>query len=154
VSGEEGATGRAWPPFRIGETFTKDVTLDAASIRAFASLTGDTNPLHHDEEVARKSRFGRLIASGAQTSAIMSSLTAALVTERCPSLGLEIMFRFRRAVLADEPLRIEWEVIEMEPKPKLGAYLLTFSGKLVKLADGEVAVSGHAKTLIFREQPA
>jgi acyl dehydratase len=74
-----------WPPFRLGETFAKYVLFRPDEIRAFATMTGDTNPLHHDEDVARKSRFGRLIASGAQSTAIMASLTASLVTERCAS---------------------------------------------------------------------
>ena len=139
-----------WLPFRLGETFTRDVILDAASIRAFAMLTGDSNPLHHDESAAARSRFGRLIASGSQTASLLASMTAAIVTERCDSLGLEIAFRFRAAVLVDEPMRMEVELVEIVPKPQSGRYLLTFKCRMIVASSGVVSVEGHVKTLIFR----
>ncbi len=140
-----------WPPFRLGETLAREVVLDAASIRAFAAMTGDTNPLHHDEAAARQSRFGRLIASGSQTASLLASMTAALVTERCAGLGLEVLYRFRKAVLADEPLRAELELVDMLAKPHRPDIVLTFAGRLIKLETGEVAVDGHTKSMIFRE---
>jgi acyl dehydratase len=37
---------------RVGETFGRRVTIDAASIRSFAASVEDFNPLHHDEAIA------------------------------------------------------------------------------------------------------
>ncbi|MGI8895840.1 MAG: hypothetical protein ACR2HE_09370 [Casimicrobiaceae bacterium] len=39
-------------PAQIGATFAQRATLDAVSIREFAELSRDGNPLHHDEAVA------------------------------------------------------------------------------------------------------
>ncbi len=48
----------------VGEIFERIVTFDEQGARTFATLVGDFNPLHHDDEFARKSRFGGLIISG------------------------------------------------------------------------------------------
>jgi acyl dehydratase len=51
------------------ERFSTVVALDPRDTRAFAQAVGDTNPIHHDADLAEKSRFGRLLASGPQTTA-------------------------------------------------------------------------------------
>jgi acyl dehydratase len=139
-------------PFRVGERFEKPLLLDAQSIRNFATMVGDTNPLHHDEAFARTSRFGGLIASGVQTSAMMAAFTAGLVTDRAPSLGLEVQFRFRKAVKVDEPLLIAWEVTAIEAKPKLNGHIVTFEGKMTDGA-GAVVLTGQVRTLVMKDWP-
>jgi acyl dehydratase len=138
---------RADVPFRVGERFSRELHFDAASIRQFATLVGDGNPLHHDEAVAASSRFGKLIASGTHTSALMVASTAAYVTQRSPSLGLEMSCRLRRAVTAGATLRVEWEIAAIEPKQSLGGSILTFIGQLVA-EGGEIAATGTAKSLV------
>ena len=78
----------------------------------------------------------------------MGAATAALVTERAPSLGLEVSFRFQRAVKAGEPLRIVWEVAGVEFKPKLGGHIVTLDGRMTNEND-EISVSGQVKTLVL-----
>ncbi len=138
-------------PFHLGEIFTRPLTLDAPTISRFATFMGDTNPLHHDMELAKKSRFGTIIASGSQTSGLIGSMCAGIVTERCNSVGLEMNFRFRRAVLADERLRIELEVTDIQPKPGKG-HIVTFRADMFN-EQNDPAVTGMAKTLVFREIP-
>ncbi len=135
-------------PFRIGERFEKSLSLDAQSIGSFASMVGDPSPLHHDEAFARDTRFGGLIASGAQISALMAAFTAHLIIERTPSLGLEVQFQFREGVKADEPLLISWVVSAIEPKPRLSGCIITFTGQLTD-STGAICVSGQAKALIL-----
>jgi acyl dehydratase len=134
-------------PFHVGERFTRELHFDAASIVQFAKLVGDDNPIHHDDAVAGKSRFGKLIASGTHISALMMGATASYVTERGPSLGLETSCRFRRGVTAGSTLRLEWEITAIEPKQSLDGSILTFIGKLVA-ENGEIAATGMAKTLV------
>ena len=52
--------------FNVGDTFGKSWQFDEESVKQFATLTGDMNPLHHDSELAAKSRFKRLIVSATQ----------------------------------------------------------------------------------------
>jgi acyl dehydratase len=139
-----------WPPFKLSDKFSHGITLSPDSIRTFARLAGDFNPLHHDESFAAQSHFGRLIASGAQTSSLIASWAASLVAERCGSLGLEIMFKFKAAVLADEPLRIEIEVSDIAHKARLDRYVITFNCRMTKVMGEIVAVEGYAKALLTK----
>jgi 3-hydroxybutyryl-CoA dehydratase len=61
--------------FRLGMTFTTPGrTVTEADVVGFAALSGDYNPLHTDEEFARAGRFGRRIAHGTLTLAILTGM--------------------------------------------------------------------------------
>ena len=59
-----------------GTRFSKFEPLTAREISRFARMAGDLNPLHHDHEFARSSPYGKIIASGLQTSALLMAFTA------------------------------------------------------------------------------
>ena len=98
------------------ERFSAVLALDPRETTAFAKSVGDTNPIHHDAELAEKSRFGRLLASGPQTTAHLLALTASHFSKRGAMLGLEFWVRFRRPVYADETITLEWLVVSVKPK--------------------------------------
>jgi 3-hydroxybutyryl-CoA dehydratase len=135
-------------PFRVGEVFTKDLILDAASIRKFAEFVGDPNPLHHDSGLAQASRFGALIASGVQSSSILSAFMASFVQERTQSLGLDIHYRFERAVRADRRLIVKCSIVGITPRSKPGTFVLEMSALLTE-EDGTILVSGGGKSLLM-----
>lgn len=61
--------------FRIGMTFeTPGRTVTETDVVNFAALSGDYNPLHTNEEFAKKGRFGKRIAHGVLTLAILTGL--------------------------------------------------------------------------------
>lgn len=65
---------------QVGQRFTSGThTIDEAQIKAFARQF-DPQPFHLDEEAAKGSLFGRLVASGWHTAAI----TMRLLTESVP----------------------------------------------------------------------
>ena len=48
--------------FEIGKTYYSPArTITEADVQAFAGLSGDFNPLHVDEEFAKKNHFGTRI---------------------------------------------------------------------------------------------
>lgn len=51
-------------------------TIEQADIDAFARVTGDSNPVHVDEEFAKTTRFGRRIAHGMLTASLISAVLA------------------------------------------------------------------------------
>jgi acyl dehydratase len=134
--------------FTVGDQFARTFEIDAASIRRFAEMSGDHNPMHHDEAVARASRFGGLIASGTQTSALMMGALASHISEKAPAVGLEFSFRLRKAVRAGETLRLVWRVAAIESKRSLGGDIVTYEGELVN-QDGAVAVSATCANLVY-----
>ena len=62
--------------FTVGDSAEIKKTIEQADIDAFAEVTGDHNPVHVDEEFAKKTRFGRRIAHGMLTASLISSVLA------------------------------------------------------------------------------
>jgi acyl dehydratase len=135
-------------PVAVGDRFEREVTLDAASIAAFAAASGDPNPLHYDAEAAARSRFGGIIASGPQTASLLMGLCATWFTARGESVGLEFSFRFRKAVPAGARLTLRWTVVEIVPKPSLGGDLITVEGQALDRT-GEAAVTSRGTALLM-----
>ena len=104
---------------RAGERFSTEVTLTPESVAGFARDVGDDNPVHHDPQFAAGTRFGRLIASGPHTTALLLALTAAHFSKRGAMLGLEFWQRFRKPVFADETILLEWLVVKVTPSASL-----------------------------------
>ena len=133
--------------FRVGERFARRATFDAASIRAFATLCGDHNPLHHDEQRAKASAFGTLIASGPHVVALMMGLDATFLSERNDAVGLGFEFRFVKAVPAGAELTLEWTITDVTHKPSLAGDVVSVEGRAVDDA-GIVYVSGTGRNLV------
>jgi acyl dehydratase len=74
-------------------------------------MTGDHNPLHYDEELASRSRFGGLIVQGGVTSGLLN----AVVAEDLPGPGsvfLHVDWSFRAPVRPGDEITAEVEVLE------------------------------------------
>ncbi len=109
---------RYFEDFAVGQVFKPSgrVRVEKDEIIAFAK-TFDPQPFHLDEEAARRSIFGRLVASGWHTAAMTMSLVAR--DEFRPvggtiGLGFENL-RWPIPVVPGDELRIESEVVEMRP---------------------------------------
>jgi len=133
---------------QIGDRFKRDVGFTEESIRHFASLVGDSNPLHHDRAVAEASPFGRIIASGTQTFGMMLAAVPDYLKPWQPNVGLEAAVRLRQPVRAGDRARIEWEVTEIAEAPKLKGWIVTISGRLLR-DDGVVALTATSKSLVY-----
>jgi acyl dehydratase len=104
--------------FAVGQVFKPNgrVRVEKDQIIAFAKQY-DPQPFHLDEEAARHSIFGRLVASGWHTAAMTMSLIARSEYKAAGGtigLGFEEL-RWPLPVYPGDELRIETEVIEMRP---------------------------------------
>lgn len=133
---------------RIGERFTRMVTFDPAEARAFASLVGDFNPAHHDENYVTVERFGGLIISGTQSTALLMAMTATYLSAKGVVLGLDYSFRFIKAIRMGETVELAWVITKVTPKPGLGDFV-EMEAEAVLQATGEVAVSGTGKGVLL-----
>ena len=109
---------------RKGDVVRKSVRIDADSIRAFATLAGDMNPLHHDARAAAEGPFGALIASGPQLASLMMGLDATHFSAAGVALGLGFEFKFVKAVPAGTRLVLEWVVAHCDYKPSLAGWIV------------------------------
>lgn len=58
----------------VGMNVSYSQTVTDADIKAFSEISGDRNPVHLDEEYARKSQFKKRIAHGMMTASYFSAL--------------------------------------------------------------------------------
>jgi acyl dehydratase len=111
-------TERYFEDLTVGQVFKPSgrVRMEKDEIIAFAKRY-DPQPFHLDEDAARKSIFGRLVASGWHTAAVTMGLIAR--SENRPvggtiGLGFDEL-RWPMPVFPGDELRIETEVLEMRP---------------------------------------
>ena len=115
-------------PVEVGFTFERTITLTKEEITTFARLSGDMNPLHHDKEVAKASRFGGIIASGPQSSALFMGTIATYLAPGYLVMGMKIEGEFRAPIYPDLELQIRWVAKTVIPKPKLNGYIVANEG--------------------------
>jgi 3-hydroxybutyryl-CoA dehydratase len=129
------------------ERFSTEITLTPTLVAAYAQAAGDTNPVHHDSEFAAATRYGRLIASGTHTTALLLGLTASHYSKRGAMVGLEFWVRFRRPIYADETIRLEWLVVKVTPNEKLKGEIVELRGR-IKSQNGETALGAKGRVLV------
>ena len=129
------------------ERFSSEVTLTPAMVAAYAHAAGDSNPVHHDPEFAAASRYGRLIASGTHTTALLLGLTASHFSKKGSMVGLEFWVRFRRPVFADETVRLEWLVVKVTANEKLQGEVVELRGRILG-EDGATALGAKGRVLV------
>ncbi|CAB3661978.1 MaoC family dehydratase [Paraburkholderia rhynchosiae] len=138
---------------RIGETFSATLGLSADSVKSFATLVNDLNPLHHDEAYAAQSRFGGLIASGTQPTAHFMALLATHFSTYAQPLGLEFDIKLKKAAHANDTLTITWHVRDAYWKPSLNGDLTRLEGTVVNQR-GELALIGTSTILVMPKPEA
>jgi acyl dehydratase len=103
------------PP--IGAVARRTRTVTRRDIELFTEVTGDRNPIHYDDELARKSRFGGIVVQGGVTTGLLN----ALVAEQLPGPGsvfLEVAWRFLAPVRPGDVITAEVTVTSArEDKP-------------------------------------
>jgi 3-hydroxybutyryl-CoA dehydratase len=132
---------------RPGERFSSEVKLTSTSVAEFARLVGDDNPIHHDPIYASRTRYGRIIASGTQTTAMLLALTASYFSKHGGMVGLEFSQQFRRPVYVDECIRLEWLVVRVTPNSALGGDIVDLRGR-IKASDDRTAVGAKGRVLV------
>jgi len=134
------AVNDAWPNGipEVGQTAQRSRAVTSRDIELFTEISGDRNPLHYDEEVARATRFGGIVVQGGVTSAILN----AVVAEDLPGPGtvfLEVNWSFKAPVRPGDTITGEVEVTKVRPdKP------ITELQTRVTRDDGTLVLEGDA----------
>ena len=134
---------RAYPR----ERFSREVTLDPEMVGAYARAVGDDNPVHHDPAFASATRYGRVIASGTHTTALLFGLTASHFSRKGAMVGLEFWVRFRRPIYADETITLEWMVVKVTPNERLQGDIVELRGR-IKAGGGQTALGAKGRVLV------
>ena len=101
----------------VGDKASRTRRVRREDIALFTELTGDRNPLHYDEALAARSRFGGVIVQGGVTTGLLN----AVVAEDLPGPGsvfLHVDWSFTAPVKPGDEITAEVEVLEArEDKP-------------------------------------
>jgi len=127
----------------LGQKARRTRTVTRRDIELFTEITGDRNPLHYDEEAARRSRFGGIIVQGGITSGLLN----AVVAEDLPGPGsvfLHIDWNFRAPVRPGDAITAEAEVLDMHATKPIYTLRTTITNQ-----DGTVVLEGTA--LVYQE---
>jgi acyl dehydratase len=96
---------------KVGATARRSRPISVHDIELFTELTGDRNPLHYDDQVARATRFGGIVVQGGVTTGLLN----AVVAEDLPGPGsvfLHTDWSFRAPVRPGDVITAEVEVLE------------------------------------------
>lgn len=98
----------------VGRSAEMGRTVSQEDIAQYAALTGDSNPVHLDEEVALRSRFKGRIAHGMLSAGFIS----AVLGTQLPGPGVIYLaqtLRFTRPVRPGDRVTTRVEVAELMP---------------------------------------
>jgi acyl dehydratase len=148
-------TPRFFEDFKVGEVLTfGNYKVSREAIINFASEF-DPQPFHVDEEAARKSPFGGLIASGWHTAGMMMRmLVDEFMGSRSGSIGSPGFneLRWLKPVRPGDTLRLRVEVLDVMPsksKPDRGS--IKFKYETMNQAD-EIVMTMTGVGIFLRRQ--
>lgn len=132
------------------DRFSMEVTLTVESVRQFARMAGDPNPIHHDPDYAALTRFKKTVASGTHTSALLGALTASHFSQYGAMVGLEFWYQYRLPVYDTETIRLEWLVVSTRPSRSLKGDIVDLRGRILN-EEGKTAVGAKGRVLVVEQ---
>jgi acyl dehydratase len=145
--------GRYFEAFSIGDQVaTAGRTITEADIVTFAGLSGDYNEIHTNAAFAAEGPFGQRVAHGLL---ILSTATGLAVQtgfiERTVMAFRELDWKFSRPVMIGDTIRVNLEVTETKPMPRLGGGTVTMKVTVLN-QNNEVVNRGNWVMLVESEQ--
>jgi 3-hydroxybutyryl-CoA dehydratase len=126
----------------VGQVASLVSMVDDARIRAFADVSGDSNPMHLDAAFGGQTRFGGPIAHGMLSASFISAVIGTML----PGPGaiyLSQSLRFTAPVRAGDVITARVEVVELYPERRRVRLATTCSNQ-----QGQVVVSGEALLVV------
>ena len=125
----------------VGQTAEYSRKVTDREVMSFAEVTGDFNPVHVDEEAAKKSRFGGRIAHGMLSAGFVS----AAIASKLPGTGsiyLAQTMRFTAPVRLGDTVSVTLTVAELLPRKKVRL------STVCRNQNGETVLDGEATILV------
>jgi len=128
---------------QIGDKFSTSKQITDSVVRAFADLSGDYNPIHLDEEFAKTTRFGKRIAHGMISGALISAVLGYEFKER-KVVYLSQTLKFTAPVFLDDTVTATATVANIrEDKPVVTLETICTN------QNGETVVKGEAVVMVL-----
>ena len=127
---------RSFAEFSVGDVLYFHRTFKSSEFEAFSALSGDCNPLHHDEEYSKEANFDRPIQPSHLTIAPFSAITGMYFPGK-PSLYLQ------QEVKALEPVCYDTELAYSARISAINKQTRTLDLSILVLRDSDVVVQGR-----------
>lgn len=138
---------------RVGQTAVVARTLTEADIVMFAGISGDTNPVHINEEFAAGTMFSGRIAHGMLTASFISTV----IGTRLPGPGsiyLSQSLRFKAPVRVGDTLWARATVTELVPEKRRASLATTVTVRDKIVLEGEAVVMVPQRAMVARPKAA
>ena len=123
---------------KLGDRVSIIKKFDKENVQEYLKLSGDSNPIHYDEEYAKSTAFKHCIVPGI----LVGSLFGGLLGSSLPGKGtvhLGQTMSFKKPVFVDEEIKATIEIINIrKDKP-----IITFKTNCYK-TNGDIAIAGEA----------
>ncbi|MCS7119058.1 MAG: MaoC family dehydratase [Archaeoglobaceae archaeon] len=95
----------------VGFKFSLSKKISEVDVQLFGLISGDLNPIHFDENFAKKTKFAGRVVHGMLTTSLVSNAVATL-----PGIVvlLETSFNYLAPVRIGDIVRVECEIVEKE----------------------------------------
>ncbi len=124
--------------YEPGASASRTKTFTDEDVRAFAHLTGDTNPVHLDADYAAATVFGQRIVHGMLTSALISAVLA----NDLPGPGTIYLgqnLKFKKPVFIGDTITATVTISQVRAERKIVTFETTCTNQ-----NGEVVIEGEA----------
>lgn len=136
----EFSLGKTFEEIKVGDKASQTKTITETDVYLFAGITGDFNPMHVNEEFAKKTPFGTRIAHGG----LATGLIAPVLGMKLPGLGTivtKLSVWFTAPVKFGDTITAEVEVVEkIEEKKRIKMKLTWTNQNGHQVAGGETTV--------------
>jgi 3-hydroxybutyryl-CoA dehydratase len=142
--------GLRYEDYEVGQTYTSDeIRITEADVKAFAALTGDTNPIHLDAEYAATQVFGQRVAHGLLALSIAVGLAWKVSFLEGTILALREIerWKFSTPIYLNDRIRVRTVVRETKPVRRLSGGLVTFEVDILNQAN-EIVQHGNWIVLV------
>lgn len=125
---------------KVGDKFSTSKQITDQVVRAFAELSGDYNPIHLDDEFAAGTRFGKRIAHGMISGALISAVLGYELKDR-KIVYLSQTLKFTAPVYIDDTVTATATVTNVrEDKPIVTIETICTNQNNETVVKGEAAI--------------
>lgn len=147
-----GTNARFYEDFKVGDEWeTARRTITEADVVMFAAMSGDHNPIHTDEEFAKKTAYGTRLLHGPAGFVIATGLESRLgIKEGTAIAFLGMTWDMKGPIRIGDTIRVFEKVTNMRETKKPTSGIVFFHVAILNQHD-EVVQEGEWKVMFYRK---